>query len=358
MKRALEGDSTDVLPVHKLDSKMDYLYKFKTLYYKQLGKNYHRLREISINKKVARKAEKQIKNIKPDIIFSSGSLELAHIDTNIPLTFWSDATFHNIVDYYPEYSNLAKETLESGDYLERLSLQKSRLQFFATDWSRQDSIDYYNSDPAKIFSFPFGANIKEEPDYDDIKQKIQSKKFDKINFLFVGVDWYRKGGDIVIKLIEKLRASGVNAHLQVVGCQPPIETNSHYIENFGYLNKSIPEEYSKLKNLYLNAHFFTIPSRFEQFGVVVCEANSMGLPVLGAKTGGLQHIVKDSINGFSVDYNNIEYSLDTISKNLIGLLSEKKDYIELALSSLNEYRTNLNWKVSGQKILQKLKEIV
>lgn len=357
MRKSLEQANTEVVPVHNLGSKIDDFYKIKSLYYKIIGKQYHRPREISINKRAAQIAEKKIKQLKPDVILSSGALEIAQIDTNIPLTFWSDATFNNIVNYYPDYSNLAPETFRNGEYLEKMSLGKANLQFFSSDWASNDSINHYKSDPTKVKSIPFGANILELPNYNTIKERIANKKFDTINFLFVGVDWIRKGGDIALKIVEKLRQNGINAKLQVVGCTPNLENKPDFVEIYGYLVKANQDDYTTLVRLYEEAHFFMMPSRYESFGIAVCEANANGLPVIGAKTGGLQHIVKENINGFVFDYKYSESEINRLTEQIISLISDREKLLELGLSSYNEYSTNLNWDVSGKKIVDLLMNI-
>lgn len=357
MRKSLEQINTEVFPIHNLGSKIDDIYKVKSLYYKIIGKQYHRQREISINKRAAQLAEKQIKQIKPDVILSSGALEIAQIDTHIPLTFWSDATFHNIVNYYPDYTNLAPETFRNGEYLEKISLGKASLQFFSSDWACNDSIYHYKSDPTKVKSIPFGANILELPNYNSIKERITNKKYDTINFLFVGVDWIRKGGDIALKIVENLRLNGINAKLQVVGCTPNLKTKPDYVEIYGYLVKANQDDYRTLVRLYEEAHFFMMPSRYESFGIAVCEANANGLPVIGSKTGGLQHIVKESINGFVFDYNQSESEINRITEQIISFIGDRNKLLDFALSSYNEYSTNLNWDVSGKKIVDLLMSI-
>ncbi len=358
MRKSLEQANTEIIPIHNLESNLDKLFKLKSLYYKITNKNYERMREISINKRIARKAEKIIHNTKPDVILSSGSLEIAQIDTKIPLTFWADATFNSIVNYYPDYTNLDKQSLANGDYLEKESLSKSRLQFFASEWAAKDSINYYKSDPNKVKIIPFGANLIDNPKYEDIKININLRKLDKVNFLFVGVNWYRKGGDIATKIVEKLRLNGVNACLHVVGCMPNIDNLPEYIKTYGYLNKSNNQEYQKLVELYDQAHFFIMPSRYEAFGIVVSEANSKGLPVIGSKTGGLQYIIKNNINGFLFDYDNQKSSIEFIATQLQILINDIEKYRELCLSSYNEYSSNLNWNTSGQKIIKELYKII
>lgn len=359
MRKSLERENVEIIPIHNLNSKLDNLYKIKSLYYKITKKSYHRQREIPIVKRATRQAEKIIKEKKPDIIISSGAMEISLIETTVPLTFWSDATFEGLVNYYPGYTNLANEILKSGDYLERLSLSRAKHQFFSSDWASNSSINYYKSDPSKVMTVPFGANINKIPDYEDIKSRAKQKmNSQQINILFVGVDWYRKGGDIVLKLAEKLTSIGVKVELHIVGCNPIIENKPSYVKIYGYLSKANPKENQLLLDLYNNAHFFAIPSRYEAYGIVACEANANGLPVIASKTGGLQEIVIENTNGYLYDFGNEKNEIERIASQILELTSDKNKYYELSLSSYNEYKTRLNWDVAGERVIKKIREIL
>ena len=45
---------------------------------------------------------------------------------------------------------------------------------------------------------------------------------------------------------------------------------------------------------------FVLPSKAEAFGIAAVEASALGLPVIGAKVGGLEDIVSNEENGYLV----------------------------------------------------------
>jgi glycosyltransferase involved in cell wall biosynthesis len=71
-----------------------------------------------------------------------------------------------------------------------------------------------------------------------------------------------------------------------------------------------------LSHYYRACDIFVMPSREEGFGVVFLEAMAFGKPVIGGNHGGTPEIVKDGVNGFLVQYGDV----DTLSDRLICLL--------------------------------------
>lgn len=60
-------------------------------------------------------------------------------------------------------------------------------------------------------------------------------------------------------------------------------------------------EHDQLPRYYQHAHVFVLPSKNEGMSNSALEALASGLPLLVSRTGGMQEIVGDGINGFFVD---------------------------------------------------------
>jgi glycosyltransferase involved in cell wall biosynthesis len=327
--------------------------KLKSRYYKLFyKKNYQKDADPLTLKNYASQVAKKLNSIKSDIVFSATVNPIAYLECKQPIVFWADATCAGLVDFYPQYTNLCQESLKNWHMMERLALQKCKLAIYASEWAAQTAIDYYNVDPEKVKVVPFGANIDSFRTIGEIKDLIESRPLNKCKLLFLGVDWYRKGGDVALKVAEELNNLGLNTELTVVGCQPIVEGSlPSFVKPLGFISKSTIEGKERINQLLAESHFLIVPSRAECYGVVFCEANSLGVPCISRKVGGIPTIIRPNVNGNLFD---IDASITEYCNYILRLFANYADYKELALSAFNEYKSRLNWKVAGQKIKELL----
>ncbi len=110
----------------------------------------------------------------------------------------------------------------------------------------------------------------------------------------MGVDWHRKGGDIAYAVAKRLNQIGLPTELTVVGCQPLInEPIPKFVKSLGFIKKSAPEGKERLNRLIIESHFLILPSLADCTPMVFPEANSLGVPCLSTKVGGIPSIIQE-----------------------------------------------------------------
>lgn len=318
----------------------------KVIYTKILKKRYLRNREPIILKSLANQVMNNLAHINYDILFSPGTIPISYLQITKPIIFWTDSTFSGMVNFYPSFSNLCAETLKNGHKMEQLALSKCRLAIYASDWAANTARQYYDVNPEKVKVVPFGANIICNRNNQDIDTIIRNKDIKICKLLFVGVDWFRKGGDIAVKIAGSLIKRGYRTELHVVGCKP-VANMPEFVRQHGFLSKDTQTGQDAFDKLMTETHFLILPSRAECYGVVFAEASSYGLPSLATRVGGIPTVIRDGKNGqtFPLDSSPEKYC-DYIEKYLLA----PKEYQELALSSFNEYTERLNWSSAGKQI--------
>jgi glycosyltransferase involved in cell wall biosynthesis len=358
ISQALKDQSLELKYIGPLQQKFSskILQKCKRRYYQFFEHtHYEKDADLQVVRGYAHQISSILSGIDVDIVFSATMRPIVYLECKQPIVYWGDATCAGLINFYPQYDNMCQESLQNWHIMEKLALERCKLAIYASDWAAQTAIEYYSADPTKVKVVPFGANVDTSPSFNEVKNLIEARSSNQCKLLFLGVDWYRKGGDVALKVAEGLNNAGLETELTVVGCDPIVEgTLPSFVKPLGFISKSTPTGKKRINQLIAESHFLILPSQAECYGVVFCEANSFGVPSISRKVGGIPTIIQPHINGNLFDLNaEISEYVDYIYR----LFSNYVDYKNIALSSFNEYQSRLNWKVAGQKVKELLTTI-
>ena len=322
------------------------------------GKEYLCRWTLGTAKRFAKFIEKELTKLPKDIdvIFSiATTMSMAFLKTDAKKIYCSDGTFACMINYYPCFFNLCNRTLREVNIIDKNAFENCDLLLFPSDWAANSAINDYNINPSKVKVIPFGANIEKEYSDIEIQNIIKNRSSNKCNLLFIGVDWERKGGNIVLEIAKELHSQNVNVHLDIVGIKNLSLPLPDYVTNHSFISKKTEEGKNKMIKLFEEAHFFVLPTRQECYGIVYAEASSFAVPSITTKTGGVETAVKDNINGMTFDLSD---SPKKYADHIVNLFNNRAEYEKLCLSSFNDYKTRLNWNVAGEQMLEVIKEII
>lgn len=153
---------------------------------------------------------------------------------------------------------------------------------------RKSLLRQYKVPEEKVFLIYAGANEKKSASRD-------SKKFKNKNIVFVGKDWNRKGGPLLIEAFSRVLKKIPDATLTIIGCKPSVKINNCTIS--GVLPKN------EIIKAYESATVFCLPTRREPFGMVFIEAMYNRLPVICPAVGATTDLIENGRNGYLVPYN-------------------------------------------------------
>jgi len=111
-----------------------------------------------------------------------------------------------------------------------------------------------------------------------------ARDWTKPRFLFMGHDWHRKNGPLVLQAFAQLKDRFREARLDLAGGHPRIDAEGVFLH--GPLSLSDPRDRAKAEGLFESATCFVMPSQFEPFGIVYVEAAAAGVPSIGTVVGG------------------------------------------------------------------------
>lgn len=131
---------------------------------------------------------------------------------------------------------------------------------------------------------------------DEILRRKRMRSNIVYTFLYVGRLSKEKGVDLLISSFASVFADFSNVRLHIVGNGPlfakcKMQVNDLNVSNVLLIGALVGEE---LKNAYLNANCFVLPSLIEPWGLVVNEALCLGTPVVVADRCGC---VSDLVDG-------------------------------------------------------------
>lgn len=302
---------------------------------------------------VGRFFRRKIRRADCDILFApSASIEIAHLRTDLPIVYFSDLTWAEIVDYYPEYSSLSPIARREGELIESAAIAKASAAIYPSDWAVSSARRHYHAPEAKTHKIQFGANLEEVPSRAAALDRTLGQV---INLLWVGVDWHRKGGAIALDSLRSLLEMGENAELIICGTVPPDGVSHPRMRVIPFIDKTHIENRKELSRLFLDAHFMLFPTRAEATGIVTCEASAHGLPSLVTNTGGVGGAINDGVNGFLMpfDAGGMGYA-----QKIIEVIRDPERYHRLVQSTRDEYEQCLNWDVWGKSVRVVMEEVL
>jgi glycosyltransferase involved in cell wall biosynthesis len=350
----LERHACKVVRVFPLRQQVRYLYSGKYLYYRTRGRIYRPDREPMLLRSFARQIERRVRGVVADVLFAPGSHSVAALDVPYPKIFCADAPFANVLEFYDSFANCAPEFIEQGHEQERKALANCAAAIYPSEWAARGAIEHYGASPERVHIIPFGANIA-APDAVTINNRIAARRFDEVRILFVGRDWYRKGGDTVLGACDVLGRRKVTVRLDIVGlCHVPVAL-PQYARSHGLLDKNDPDQRRRFEDLLGRAHFLFVPSRAENYGMIFCEAAALGVPAVATEVGGIPTIIRHGETGFTLP---LTSSPEAFADVLQGAIADPKRYRELALATAADHRTRLNWEVFGKEFLKIIRRTV
>ena len=348
--RALEAHVGSIEYIGNLKTNKPPFYAFKRMYYEQLEqKEYYWDRTTAAGRGFARQVADQLHGRNFDVVISPGTIPVAYLETGIPVVIWADATFAAMLGYY--FFDVCDQSVADGNKMEQAAIDNASLAAYASEWAANSAVKDYHALSSKVRVIPFGANIERAPE----RVEIQKGLTKPLKLLFVGRDWARKGGDIVLETLVALEAAGIQCELVIVGCTPPNHIARPHVHVYPSLDKRVHIDFKKLQELYMQAHFLLLPARAECYGLVLCEANAFGIPVLGSDTGGIPTIVKNGVNGYLMDP---KADGSAYCNKILSVIATPSQYSELSRLSRDRYESQLNWDSAARNLRKALEEVL
>ena len=180
-----------------------------------------------------------------------------------------------------------------------------------------------------------------------LAQPPDPARYARKEILFIGVDWQRKGGPVLLRAFRKLKERHPDATLTVLSRVPEGED----LSDVNYLGLLPLDE---VPAYYARASVFCMPTQLEPFGNVFVEAMWQQLPVVATKVGALPDIVEHGVNGFLVSPGDV----DTLTDRLADLLDDPDRCAEMGLASRARAAGRYDWPLVAQDMRVRIEAVL
>lgn len=207
-----------------------------------------------------------------------------------PTVLWTDVTpalldaqaeqYAHAVDHAPVVRALKHA-------LVRRTFRRAAFSVGWSDWARRSFVNDYGVDETKTAVVPPGIDLLRWT------MPARSANSSRPRLLFVGGDFARKGGDLLLAVFrEHLRGR----------CELDIVTRDAVREEDGVsVHRGLSAGSPSLLALYRAASAFVLPTRGDCFSIASLEAMAMGLPVVVSAVGGISEIVDSGRTGYLIE---------------------------------------------------------
>jgi glycosyltransferase involved in cell wall biosynthesis len=211
-------------------------------------------------------------------------------------------------------------------------------------WLADSFIRDFGVPARKLWPVYAGINM---PDVDAPPAREQGRN----GILFVGKQFDRKGGRVLLDAFERVRRVVPSATLTIVG--PRLGALGPGVNNPGFLSKQDPDGAAAIKRLYSDAAVFVLPTLYEPFGISYVEAMAHGLPCIGTNICAVPEIIEDGVTGRLVAPGDAE----ALARALIDLLLDSGKAREFGEAGFRKYRAQFTWAKVAERVEEQTRDL-
>jgi glycosyltransferase involved in cell wall biosynthesis len=204
--------------------------------------------------------------------------------------------------------------------------------------------EMYNVPDEKCYYIPNGVNIE------DFQRRNHSVRQ---YITFIGRLTYIKGFDIFLDLIRKIHKIDDEIKFLVIGDGP-------LVKELLEVKKKIPityypnYPYAEMERVYNMSKVLMITSRFEGLPTTILESLACETPVITSNVGGVSELIESNNNGFFVNFNRFDNSVEKI----LDIVNDSNKLKKMGEKGREIIKNNYSWDIITDKIIKIYKKII
>ena len=261
---------------------------------------------------------------RPDVVVQVHAL---FEQTVAPSTLYIDCTHHQSAEFWPAWNPLHGRALDEWYRREQRAYDAAEHLFAFSEPTRRSIIEDYGIAPAKVTVVGAGVNLPELP------AVRTPSRTEAPTILFIGNDFVRKGGEVLLEAFREVRRSVPDARLVLVGTRPTVAPHAG-VEVLGRVR-----DRARIAELYCEAAVFCVPSFFDPYPLVLLEAMAFGVPVVTTEQTGTPEMVTDGVTGGVVPTGDAA----ALAAALLAVLQDPDRADRLAAAARRDVEQRFTW---------------
>jgi glycosyltransferase involved in cell wall biosynthesis len=264
--------------------------------------------------------------------FFLGSTPWVSFESTMPYGAYLDACFWSYINIYHDRSSFLEEDIQEICDLEARWLSKADQVFFSTKWALDETVKAYGIPTRNLHVVGIAGNVP---------IPLHPAKNVGRRFLFIALEFERKGGRLCCDAVERVRITHPDAELMILGERPPSSFLTLPGVNYGgYLRKTVPSELSEFQSILSSAYALVHPTTMDTNPMVLIEAGYHGCPSVAPRSFGIPELIKDGVTGFIVDH---PLTADAFATCMLRLLNDEGSYRQMRQRVREFSQSNLSW---------------
>lgn len=261
-----------------------------------------------------------------------------------PAVSYHDGNLARRLDNPYGYPCVSQRVIDRSLAYERQLYQRLDRIFTMSRWLADSFVNDFGVSPDRVQPIYAGINM---PDVETFSVANYSGK----RLLFVGKQFERKGGKVLLDAFRLVRKKVPDATLTIVG--PELSNLPDGVFNPGFVSKSTPEGLAAVKRMYAESSVFVLPTLYEPFGISYVEAMAHGLPCVGSNLCAVPEIIEEGASGYLVQPGDAT----SLAGRLIELLEDPGRSAEFGRRGFERYRAQFRWEVVARNLMAGLSEL-
>ncbi len=182
-------------------------------------------------------------------------------------------------------------------------------------WVKKSLVEDYGVPAARIEVIPPGTDLslwKLTPE--ELAVRYNKPAGTPVRILFVGGDFKRKGGDLLLEAYRQIFSSETPTELHLV---TKAELDSEPDKSI-FIHRGITANSPEIQKLFREADIFVLPTEGDCLPMVLGEAMAASLPIISTRVGAIDEVVLEGENGLLIkpkDKDGLVNALNSLIKN-------------------------------------------